>query len=80
MSTKTERSELMFTYGEQPEEVGDREIKGRASARAEKLVQDYYDAKLMLDCTFPIEYTKAWEENKGRHPFLRRGLAFKAAF
>lgn len=80
MSTKTDSSELMFTYGEQPDEVGDREVKGKASPRAEKLIQEYYDAKLMLDCTFPIEYTKAWEENKGRHPFVRRGLAFKAAF
>ena len=72
MSTKTDSSELIFTYGEQPDEVGDREVKGKASPRAEKLIQEYYDAKLMLDCTFPIEYTKAWEENKGRHPSLPR--------
>ncbi|MCI6574977.1 MAG: hypothetical protein MSC53_07430 [Arcanobacterium sp.] len=79
-AVENETSDLTFTYGERPEEVSDREVKGKASPRAEKLIQDYYNAKLMLDCTFPIEYTKAWEAAKGNHPVLRRGLAFKAAF
>lgn len=79
-TTINEPSEMTFTYGDRPAEVQDREVRGHASERAEKLIDDYYNAKLMLDCTFPIEYTKAWEAAKGNHPVLRRGLAFKAAF
>lgn len=79
-ATEPDESGLLFAYGERPAEMSDREVKPKTLSRAKKLLQDYYDAKLMLDSTFPIWYTKGWEANKGRHPFLRRGLAMKEAF
>ncbi|MDR3670823.1 MAG: pyruvate formate lyase family protein [Holophaga sp.] len=57
-----------------------REVKKEACARAKKLLQDYYDAKVSLDTTFPYWYTRTWKEQEGQHPVVRRGLAFKSAF
>lgn len=71
---------LCFTCGERPEEVEDREIKKNACPRAKKLMQEFYDAKISLDTTFPYWYTRTWIKEEGKHPLVRRGLAMKSAF
>lgn len=73
-------SKFSFHYGQRPEEVGDREVKKEACPRAKKLLQNYYDAKVSLDTTFPYWYTRTWQEEEGQHPLVRRGLALKSAF
>lgn len=71
---------LCFTCGERPEEVENREIKKNACPRAKKLMQEFYDAKISLDTTFPYWYTRTWIKEEGKHPLVRRGLAMKSAF
>lgn len=80
VSAQDETSKMTFHYGQQPEEVADREVKKSASPRAQKLMDEFYDARISLDTTFPYWYTRAWRENEGRHPLVRRGLAMKSAF
>jgi 4-hydroxyphenylacetate decarboxylase large subunit len=78
--TKLTGMKLSFQYGTPPPEVEDREIKKIPSPRAEKLLNDYYDAKVSLDTEFTYWYTRAWKENEGKPPMIRRSLALKAGF
>lgn len=73
---------LSFQYGKAPEKMEGREVKldNQASPRVKKLLQDFYDAKVSLDTTFPYWYTRTWREQEGQHPYVRKALAFKAAF
>ena len=71
---------LCFTCGTPPEEIGEREVKKSACARAKQLLQEFYDAKISLDTTFPYWYTRTWQKEEGQHPMIRRGLAMKSAF
>ena len=43
-------------------------------------MQEFYDAKISLDTTFPYWYTRTWIKEEGKHPLVRRGLAMKSAF
>lgn len=79
-NTKLNNDYLCFTCGERPEEVEDREIKKNVCPRAKKLMQEFYDAKISLDTTFPYWYTRTWIKEEGKHPLVRRGLAMKSAF
>lgn len=73
-------STLSFQYGKAPVEVSDREIKATGSARAQKLLDDYYEAKVSLDTEFTYWYTQKWREAEGQHPMLRRSIALKCGF
>ena len=53
MEATTNDQYLCFTCGTPPEEVEDREVKKSACPRARKLLQEFYDAKISLDTTFP---------------------------
>lgn len=80
MEATTNDQYLCFTCGTPPEEVEDREVKKTACPRAAKLLQEFYDAKISLDTTFPYWYTRTWIKEEGQHPLVRRGLAMKSAF
>ncbi|WP_346905021.1 pyruvate formate lyase family protein, partial [Faecalicatena contorta] len=80
MEATTNDQYLCFTCGTPPEEVEDREVKKSACPRARKLLQEFYDAKISLDTTFPYWYTRTWIKEEGQHPLVRRGLAMKSAF
>lgn len=71
---------LSFQYGKAPDEVMDREIKVTGSPRAQKLLNDYYEAKVSLDTEFTYWYTQKWIEAEGHHPMLRRSMALKCGF
>ena len=58
MEATTNDQYLCFTCGTPPEEVEDREVKKSACPRARKLLQEFYDAKISLDTTFPYWYTR----------------------
>lgn len=64
MEATTNDQYLCFTCGTPPEEVEDREVKKSACPRARKLLQEFYDAKISLDTTFPYWY-KNLDERRG---------------
>jgi 4-hydroxyphenylacetate decarboxylase large subunit len=72
--------QLNFQYGKVPEKVENREIKREPSKRAKKLLDDYYDAKVSLDTSFPYWYTRVWMEQEGQPPYIRRALSLKSGF
>lgn len=73
--------ETISYYGSKPSTpVENREQKPKASLRAEKAKELYFQAKSSVSIEFPYWYSRRWEGLEGEIPAVRRGEALKSGF